>query len=67
MSDNHKDQLQIHFDWMSDLLKYDDTTWTKEYFTPTESKCKHKWKATKLVFSTVYDCELCNIKQEDDK
>jgi len=42
-------------------LKY-DAPWITEY----ETKCKHKWKATELIFSTVYDCETCGIKKENE-
>lgn len=39
----------------------------KECTQHSETKCNHKWKPTLLVFSTVFDCEHCNMKQEDDK
>lgn len=29
-------------------------------------KCSHKWKPILLLFSTVYDCEICGKKKEDN-
>jgi hypothetical protein len=40
---------------------YIDSEWDMDY-TP---KCKHKWKATTLIVSVVYDCELCGAKKEE--
>ena len=31
-------------------------------------KCRHKWKSTKLIVTTVFDCEICGCKKElEDK
>ena len=30
-----------------------------------KTTCSHKWKPTLLVFSTVYDCEICGKKKEE--
>lgn len=29
-------------------------------------KCVHKWKSTLLIRTTVFDCELCGAKKEDE-
>jgi hypothetical protein len=39
-------------------LPEEDITWTQVY-------CTHKWKAVRLIISTVYDCEKCFVKKED--
>jgi hypothetical protein len=65
---------------MSDKYEYFNNLWSnaiygnkqsiEEYYGKvkhTEKKCSHEWKAIKLVYSTVYDCKHCGIKQEDDK
>jgi hypothetical protein len=31
-----------------------------------KSACRHEWKETKLIFSTVYDCKKCGKKKEDE-
>lgn len=31
-----------------------------------KKKCNHVWKATQLVFTTVYDCEKCGAKKEEE-
>jgi hypothetical protein len=31
----------------------------------TGTFCVHKWKATLLIFSSVYDCEVCGKKKEE--
>jgi hypothetical protein len=33
----------------------------------TEKNCVHEWKATQLVYSTVYDCIKCGMKKEENK
>lgn len=30
-----------------------------------EPTCKHEWKETRLVVSSVYDCKKCNCKREE--
>ena len=32
-----------------------------------KNKCNHEWKATQLLFSTVYDCHKCGVKKEENK
>lgn len=46
-------------DWMND--------WNTIEKDLTEKKCKHEWKATQLVFNTVYDCVKCGAKKEENK
>ena len=31
----------------------------------TAAGCSHEWKATLLIFSSVYDCVKCGKKKED--
>jgi hypothetical protein len=35
----------------------------REYLSPIETECVHKWTATQLFFSTVYDCAKCGAKK----
>jgi hypothetical protein len=43
-----------------------DSSYTNvPYPTFKNTRCFHKWKETKLVFSSVYDCELCGKKREE--
>jgi hypothetical protein len=32
-----------------------------------KDKCNHEWKATQLLFNTVYDCVKCGVKKEENK
>lgn len=31
----------------------------------SNNRCFHKWKPTVLIYTTVYDCEICKMKKED--
>lgn len=51
---------------MSDYYSgYYHNSWDSFDRESKEKKCQHKWKATVLIVSTVFDCELCGIKKED--
>lgn len=55
---------QMGFDWSTEW----DTDWLGDVVNDDskETKCKHEWKATQLVFNTVYDCKKCGAKKEDN-
>jgi hypothetical protein len=36
-----------------------------DIITNRQKTCMHKWKATILIVSVVYDCVKCNVKKED--
>lgn len=66
MDDLYEVANQLGFeseDWETDWLQ-DWNTIEKDL---TEKKCKHEWKATQLVFNTVYDCIKCGAKKEENK
>lgn len=38
----------------------------EKYLSDSKKKCEHKWKTTRLVFSTVTYCEKCEERKKDE-
>ena len=55
-------ELGYDSDWETDWLN----DWNKiEEDLTSKKECKHEWVATKLIFSTVYDCKKCGAKKDE--
>jgi hypothetical protein len=65
MNDLYETATQLGFDseWEIDWL----SDWNTIEKDLEKEKCKHEWKATQLVFNTVYDCVKCGAKKEENK
>jgi hypothetical protein len=55
-------------DWSKDWESWDNS-WTdfEKDIDSKYKKCKHEWKSTQLIITTVYDCVKCGAKKEDEE
>lgn len=57
-------------DWgnWDDIDRTWDDVWNdfEKEIESKNKKCNHVWKATHLIVTTVYDCEKCGAKKEEE-